>query len=514
MRNTKKVISILLTLLMVVGMMSTFAFAADYTGNSSDNATITIDNASKGQKYALYKIFDAKTNSHGSITYTLMDGKTAVPNLKVNKGGTEVPAFTIEKGTITSNYDDNFGSTLNDTDRDTLKSYGKLIKEVQATSNEVIFAGLEFGYYLVATDNGAVISVNSTTPNAVIKDKNTNTPVIPGENGKFKTIVDGNGVATTKPVHYGENVTYKITFQAENYVNGKLVEEYYVTDTTSPAGLLANVEITEVMVGETNITADLKGSADKLTYDANGKLTIPWAENGVSKYDNKSIVKITYTGEITDKQAIAGEGSYNTATLSHKNADGTITTDIEDQKVITKSYAAAIKKVNNTGEVLTGVEFTLPFDVVKTADGVYRRAISTDTVKTKVVTDKDGMIVINGLDISSFDITETKAPNGYTLPVADFTITPQEVASTVTTTTFKVYMKDGKIVSKETAGATEETIGTADIAATPLVVVNEQGTALPTTGGIGTTIFYLIGAILVIGTGVVFVTRRRMHSDK
>lgn len=495
-------------------MMSTFAFAADYTGKSSDNATITIDNASKGQKYALYKIFDAKTGANGSITYTLMDGKTAVPDLKVKKGETEVPAFTIKKGTITSNYDDNFGSTLNDHDRDTLKSYGNLIKEVQATSNEVIFAGLEFGYYLVATDNGAVISVNSTTPNAVIKDKNTNTPVIPGENGKFKTIVDGNGVATTKPVHYGENVTYKITFQAENYVNGKLVEEYYVTDTTSPAGLLANVEITEVMVGKTNITANLKGSADKLTYDANGKLTIPWAENGVSKYDNKSIVKITYTGEITNKQAIAGEGSCNTATLSHKDANGTITTDIEDQKVITKSYAAAIKKVDNTGKTLTGVEFTLPFDVVKEADGVYRRAISNDTVKTNVVTDKGGMIVINGLDTKSFDITETKAPDGYTLPVDKFTITPKEVGSTVTTTTFKVYMKDGKIVSKETVGATEETIGTANIAATPRVVVNEQGTALPTTGGIGTTIFYLIGAILVIGAGVVFVTRRRMHSDK
>lgn len=513
MRNTKKVISILLTLLMVVGMMSTFAFAADYTGNSSDNATITIDNASKGQKYALYKIFDAKTGANGSITYTLMKGKTELPDLKVNKGGTEVSAFTIEKGTITSNYNDNFGSTLSDSDKKILKGYGKLIKEVQATSNEVIFAGLEFGYYLVETDNGTVISVNSTTPNAVIKDKNTNTPVIPGDGGKFKTIVDGNSVVTTKPVHYGENVTYKITFQAENYVNGKLVEEYYVTDTTSPAGLLANVEITEVMVGETNITADLKGNANKLTYDTNGKLTIPWAENGVSKYNNKSIVKITYTGEITDKQAIAGEGSYNTATLSHKDANG-ITTDIEDQKVITKSYAAAIKKVNNKGEALTGVEFTLPFDVVKITDGVYRRAISKDTEKTKVVTDKDGMIVINGLDTSSFEITETKAPDGYTLPVDKFTITPKEVGTTVTTTTFKVYMKDGEIVSRETEGATETEIAKADIAATPLVVVNEQGTALPSTGGIGTTIFYLIGAILVIGAGVVFVTRRRMHSDK
>ena len=61
--------------------MSTFAFAADYTGNSSDNATITIDNASKGQKYALYKIFDAKTGADGSITYTLMNGKTELPNI-------------------------------------------------------------------------------------------------------------------------------------------------------------------------------------------------------------------------------------------------------------------------------------------------------------------------------------------------------------------------------------------------------------------------------------------------
>ncbi len=516
MRNTKKVISILLTLLMVVGMMSTFAFAADYTGSSSDNAKVTIDNASKGQKYALYKIFDAKTGSNGSITYTLMVGKTSAPNLKVTKNGVEVDAFVVDstKKTITSNYDNNFGANLSDSDKAELKSYGQLISEVTANSNTVEFTGLDYGYYLVATDNGALISVNSTNKNVTIHDKNENTPTTDGD---LKTIKDTSGqFVTTKAVHFGESVTYKISFKAQNYINGKLVTNYYVTDTTNPVGLLANLEITSVKVGNEDITSILKGNAEKLTYDADGKLTIPWAENGVSKYNNNSVVEIIYTGEITDKQAIAGEGSYNQASISHSNIDGETTTDIEESKVITKSYAAAIKKVNGSGESLTGVEFTLPFDVVKTADGVYRRAISTDAdnVKTKIVTDNDGIIVINGLDTNSFDITETKAPDGYTLPAGDFTITPEEVSSTVTTTTFKVWKKDGKIVSKETVGATEETIGTKDIAATPLVVVNEQGNALPSTGGIGTTIFYILGAILVIGAGVVFVTRRRMHSEK
>ena len=501
-------------------MMSTFAFAANYTGGSSDNATVTIDNASKGQKYALYKIFDAKTGSNGSITYTLMTGKSTVPDLKLMKDGKEVSAFVVDnnKKTITSNYDNGFGANLSEEDKAKLKSYGSLVSEELATSNTVVFTGLEYGYYLVATDNGAIISVNSTNKNVTIHDKNENAPVPDGPDGNLKTIKDASGnYVTTKVVHFGEEVTYKISFKAQNYVNGKLVTNYYVTDETNPDGLLADVEITSVMVGDENITTELKGNEEKLTYDADGKLTIPWVANGVSKYNNNITVEIIYKGKITDQQAIAGEGSFNQASVSHSDIDNETTIDIENKKVITKSYAAAIKKVNGSGESLTGVEFTLPFDVVKIADGVYRRAISKDNddVKTRIVTDNGGMIVINGLDTNSFDITETKAPNGYTLPVDDFTIAPQEVGSTVTTTTFKVYMKGGKIVSKETEGATEETIGTAkDIVATPLVVVNEQGTALPSTGGIGTTIFYLIGAILVIGAGVVFVTRRRMHSDK
>ena len=108
-------------------------------------------------------------------------------------------------------------------------------------------------------------------------------------------------------------------------------------------------------------------------------------------------------------------------------------------------------------------------------------------------------------------MTETQAPDGYNKLQGSVSITP--VANSETTTNTTIYLDAN---GNQTNEVTETVVNYVnnDLAATVIPVLNTTGTQLPETGGIGTTIFYLIGAILVIGAGVVFVTRRRMHSDK
>ena len=195
-------------------------------------------------------------------------------------------------------------------------------------------------------------------------------------------------------------------------------------------------------------------------------------------------IVITYKVMVNED---AQETNVNTGTLKYGD-NQTVTTDTTTTHV----YKFQLVKDDNQKKVLTGAEFKLydaqtngnEIPVVKTADGKYRVALSTET---GVVIDA-GSPEISGLSNGTYWVEEIKAPDGYNKLEGRTSITITD-ANNMATIENGTYQSGG------------------------LEVINQEGAVLPSTGGIGTTIFYIIGAILVIGAGVVLVTRRRMNAN-
>ena len=131
--------------------------------------------------------------------------------------------------------------------------------------------------------------------------------------------------------------------------------------------------------------------------------------------------------------------------------------------------------------------------------------------------DANGMLYIVGLaEGVSLTGIETVAPDGYNKLTGNVTLTPQKMEEEIFTTSgTRYYDAKGNLVKTEVTGGSSKTVtkNLSDLDAAAVPVVNEKGTELPSTGGIGTTIFYVVGAILVLGAGVLLVSRRRMGAN-
>ena len=161
--------------------------------------------------------------------------------------------------------------------------------------------------------------------------------------------------------------------------------------------------------------------------------------------------------------------------------------------------------------------FEFPFYVKSTADAtdgayIYAGTTAGEGLTNQITTPENGVIVVKGVKSGDYEITEFKAPAGYNKLTAPVTVEAVKTGETSTHTT--VYLdKDGNKVN-ESAKVFEVKVDIDTIAATAVVVVNKAGTELPSTGGMGTTIFYVLGAVLVVGAGVLLVTKKRMSQSE
>ncbi|SDL61019.1 hypothetical protein SAMN05216400_1114, partial [Streptococcus equinus] len=198
----KKIRNVMTLLLAALALLFTGSQVfADTTG------TITVQNASKGQTYTLYKLFDATVGSNGAIAYTLPSGKSA------DQVSTYFDVDTAGNVTAKEGLDVSTNAF-----KTWAEGFGTIVGEPKtATSNTVTFDNLGFGYYFIKSSLGAVITVDSTNPNATINDKNTTAPSIPDGDGGKKILVGGSATDTTT-AKVGDTVNYQIKFTATNYV--------------------------------------------------------------------------------------------------------------------------------------------------------------------------------------------------------------------------------------------------------------------------------------------------------
>jgi fimbrial isopeptide formation D2 family protein/LPXTG-motif cell wall-anchored protein len=311
----------------------------------------------------------------------------------------------------------------------------------------------------------------------------------------------------------------------------KQVIKYEIKDTLP--NYLSDVTVTSIKVdddGNPETTDDQTSLTT--TQFANKKIDITWAEaipgsdpkKYQSIYNNGAKIIITYTAKVTAQATVGdADGNRNEVTLTPYVDNGTSSPEpwnetFKDDETI-KTYGAAIHKVDDKGNNLKGAKFKIAGLTVTGTKGQYTVSNYDKTItlenSTEMEVDDEGYIYILGLasDVD-LSVTETVAPKGYNKLTAQETLKPIKMSETTTYSTKTVYYDaDGKVVYEETTGGSKKTINAnyEDLKeeANVLTIVNKQGTELPSTGGIGTTIFYVLGGLLVVGAGIVLVARRK-----
>lgn len=497
MKCTRKLASLLLALVMVFALATT-AFAQDVTVTGG-TGSITISNAAKGETYTIYKLFDATVNADGSsIAYT----GTIPESLKAY--------FTADSNNyISATAAAKDGENMSEGLKTALKTWtaaATAAATAESDGSALNFRDLAYGYYVVTTTQGDLaISVDSTMPNVTIVDKNSSTPK------------DLSKTASSNDVSIGDTVTYTVSFKTSNYygagTEAKEIVSYTIEDTLPE--FLSNVTVTSIIVDNDGSDTTTNDRTTVTGQFVNKKIVIDWYDeaNNQFLYDNGATVTITYTAVVTDKAAIDGNGNTNnvTVTWTTKGGDEPGPDKVETEETIF-TYAIALKKVNNKGVALPGAVFEFPFYVKSTADAngayIYAGTTAGAGLTNQITTPDSGVIVVKGVKSGSYEITEVTAPAGYNKLTAPVTVQAVKTSSTSTHTT--VYLdKDGNVVDVS-AKEIEVKVDIDTIAATAVVVVNKAGTELPSTGGMGTTVFYVLGTVLVLGAVVLLVTKKRM----
>ena len=504
MKHARKLASLLLALVMVFALATT-AFAQDVTVAGGGKGSITISNAAKGETYAIYKLFDATVSEDGSsIAYT----GTVPEGLSTY--------FTKDKnGYISATAEAKDGANMSEGLKAALKTWtttARAISSAESNGSALTFKELPYGYYVVTTSQGnSVISVDSTMPNVDIVDKNSSTP-----SGLTKTAT-ATATGTDKSFSIGDTVTYTVRFKTSNYdgagEKAKKIVSYTIEDTLPD--FLEDVKVTSIIVDndgdETTIDDQTKLNAQ---FNEDKKIVIDWYDkaNDQFLYDNGATITITYTAVVTEKATIDGAGNTNKVTVkwTTEGSDKPGPGELKQEETI-YTYAIALKKVNDKGVALPGAVFEFPFyvEVDADTDGAYIYAGTTakEGLTNKITTPDSGVIVVKGVKSGAYKITEVKAPDGYNKLTGSVTVVAKQTGATSTNTT--VYLDENGDTTK-TQTDKEVKVEIPDIAATAVVVVNKAGTQLPSTGGMGTTIFYVLGSALVLGAVVLLVTKKRM----
>lgn len=552
MKATKRIFSVFLTCVLAF----TMAFAMGLTASAADTTytiTITKPAGDIDRTYEAYQIFQGNlsgdtlsdiewgTGINGAAFLDVLDDNEPYTTCKDAKAVAEKLA-TFEE--------DSDGAVAFAT------LAGKFLTDVKATSSAGQITNLAAGYYLLkdvtpgTPGTDAALSRNILK---VVKDVEVNPKADhPTVDKKIGTDISS-GVAANEAT-IGDKVPFVIASkvpQMQGYT-----KYFFVLNDSMTAGLTYNKDVA-IKIG----TTTLASTAYDVTYDDTANTMKIVIKNFIDykSQAGKDIV-VTYSATLNENANLTKDGNKNTVKLTYSNnpnadykgvnePEGTDPVG-ETPEHVTVTYSTQLQLTKEDGKdksKLEGVEFQITGTSIKTAvskgeyfkqdtagtyyqlkDGTFTETAPTaetgskyvsNSVKYKKVEDAtektnmqkvtargttgtDGVITFGGLGAGTYFITELKTKDGYNLLTAPITV---EIKATPGTTS---------CTWTATVNGNEET----DVFDTKenmvkLTVENNKGSDLPITGGIGTTIFYVIGGLLVCGAVVMAITKKKLSVE-
>lgn len=522
MKHFKKLASVALALVLALAMaVPAFAAEAETTGTET-TGTITIDNPISGQTYTAHKIFDVKYEGE-NYSYTIDENNLWYK--VVNAYATKTSGLTLTATAVPGLYN------VTTTDVFSAAAFAAYLKNQKVNdeglsltsdaNGDVSVADLPLGYYFVKSSSGALCNLTTTNPKVVIHDKNEEAPFEKTDN--------------KDDVEIGETVNYTIKGKVPS-TEGYTSYVYKVSDTMS-AGLTFNPDTLKVKIGGQSLTRDVDYTVTfKDPKDPNGQtenfiLDIAMLDgDGNAKYTFDADIEITYSA-VVNENAIATVEK-NNAKLEYSNNPSNSTdkgTKTDEEYV----YSAQIKinKTDDKNQALAGAKFVLRreaadstlekpvyeyYQYTEAKDGNPAKVkwVSDQKDATPKVTDKDGYAAFVGLKKGEYELVEIEAPDGYNL--LDKPVEVEVTAATVledgsqgTPVIVQTTDEDGNVTGETLMAGVTVAEQNTTVLTSEADVVNNAGTLLPSTGGIGTTIFYIAGGVLLVGAVVLLIAKRR-----
>lgn len=543
MKATKRIFSVFLTCVLAF----TMAFAMGLTASAADyTITITKPAGDIDRTYEAYQIFRGNLdgNTLSDIEWgTGIDGAAFLTELKKNASFTSCTDAKTVAEKLAAFTDDS----------DEAVAFAKLAGKFLTTATASSSTGkitVPAGYYLlkdVTTVTDDALSLNILK---VVKDVTVNPKADhPTVDKKIGTDIT-TGVAANEAT-IGDKVPFVIASkvpQMQGYT-----KYFFVLNDSMTAGLTYNKDVA-IKIGATTLAAD----AYDVTYDDTANTMKIVIKNFIQyKSQADADIVVTYSATLNQKADLTQAGNKNTVKLTYSNNPNVDykgdnepdTTDPvgETPEHVTVTYSTKLQLTKVDGKdksKLEGVEFQITGTSIKTAvskghyfkqdaagtyyqlkDGTFTDTAPAPETESKYVsdlkyadvtgtaeetnmqkvtasgtTDANGLITFKGLGAGTYYITELKTLGGYNLLTAPITVEIKATPGTTSCTwTAKVNGNDATFDTKENM--------------VKLTVENNKGSDLPITGGIGTTIFYVIGGLLVCGAVVMAITKKKLSVE-
>lgn len=459
MKNIKK----------LFGLLFAFVFALVQV-NAANNGTITINKAVVDETYSIYRVLDLETYDKTNNHYIYRANEKFEAFITSTEGQKYLEARNENGATY---YVWKTGANVVEFSKAAL-AYAKAnnvipVDSKKATSTTVKFDKLPLGYYLVDTTTGSLLNLTTTNPDAVIDEKNT---VVPKVDKDVKEDSTGN-YGKTNDATIGDTIEFKATI-----TTGAGFTKYVLRDTMS-TGLTFNTNSVVVKVGTTTV--------DKSNYTVTPNkdgytFVVEFKDSYIVTLPKNTVIEVYYTATLNENAVVEGNGNPNELDLAYGENNTT-----DKVKTTTYTYAFDLVKNDKDKNQLEGAKFKLldktgkeiKVVLVDVTKNIYRVAVGNEEGVLIVV----GKATIEGLDADEYQLEEVEAPVGY-----------NKLTSTVK---FTITGKNGNNTYERVSNE----------------VINYTGSQLPETGGMGTTLFLTLGSILVIGFGLLLVTKLRVYKE-
>lgn len=502
--SMKKAMKKLMAALLAVAMVCAMAIPAFADGSSSTSTAAvtkyTITAPKNGHTYEIYQIF---TGDYDALQPSMLT------NIKWGENGTGTVGAAVEQNVL--NALSAVASSASDKAKlDVIENYVKLDTTPVAIVTNGSSVEVVGGYYLIKDKDGSLSGSEPYTTYLVSVvghvTINPKSSAVPEFNKKLKDTNDSTGEVSRWQDSADYDIGDYIPFRLQGTVSkdfDSYKTYYYAFHDVEEKGLTFDPSSVKVFVGDEETGTKIDASnytvvtnpADGCTFE----IVFDDLKN-IPSVTAKSIITVTYESTLNGNAVLGAQGNVNTAKLEYSNnprGNGTGTTPWDN--VIVFTYKVVVNKVDQDNNPLVGAQFTL---TKKTKNG-------TDVVKTMTIDSSETQFTLSGLDDGEYTLTETVTPAHYnTISPITFTVNADH------TITWETERREDILTSLSGDKKVGEITFSVDKTAGTLTtnVINNIGTTLPGTGGIGTTIFYVIGGGLMVAAAILLITKKRMEN--